>query len=152
MHSLSECVSPLIHSETFRGIVEGKPDLSTRSYVFDAGAISLCYAGSEAIRPYFLRVFSGKATNQLLTMSSPSPSSRPSFLQTNSISASATLDSDTLSEPDHILLKMQSADLNLGSVPFRNANVTSFSTRGMTVTYALGFPSRLQLQPVSSVV
>lgn len=47
--------------ETFRGIEEGRSGLSTRSYVFDAGAISLYYAGLEAVRPYFLRVFSGKA-------------------------------------------------------------------------------------------
>ena len=47
--------------ERFRGIEEGRPALSARSYVFDAGAISLYYAGSEAVRPYFLRVFSGKA-------------------------------------------------------------------------------------------
>ena len=46
---------------TFQGNEEGRPALSTRSYVFDAGAISLYYAGSEEVRPYFLRVFSGKA-------------------------------------------------------------------------------------------
>jgi predicted nucleic acid-binding protein len=46
--------------ETFLGIEEGRSGLSTRSYVFDAGTISLYYAGSEAVRPYFLRVFSGK--------------------------------------------------------------------------------------------
>jgi predicted nucleic acid-binding protein len=45
----------------FRKIEEGRFGLSSRSYVFDAGAISLYYAGSEAVRPYFLRVFSGRA-------------------------------------------------------------------------------------------
>jgi predicted nucleic acid-binding protein len=29
--------------------------------VFDAGAISLYYAGAETVRPYFVRVFSGRA-------------------------------------------------------------------------------------------
>ncbi len=35
--------------------------MSARSYVFDAGAISLYYAGTEAVKPYFVRVFSGRA-------------------------------------------------------------------------------------------
>ncbi|MDA4118035.1 MAG: PIN domain-containing protein [Thaumarchaeota archaeon] len=35
--------------------------LNARSYVFDAGAISLYYAGSKAAKPYFDRVNSGSA-------------------------------------------------------------------------------------------
>lgn len=35
--------------------------LSARSYVFDAGAISLFYAGAKAVKPYFDRVHSGRA-------------------------------------------------------------------------------------------
>ena len=33
--------------------------LNARSFVFDAGAISLYYAGSKAAKPYFDRVYSG---------------------------------------------------------------------------------------------
>jgi predicted nucleic acid-binding protein len=35
--------------------------LNARSYLFDAGVISLFYAGAKAVRPYFERVFSGRA-------------------------------------------------------------------------------------------
>ncbi|MGH9918894.1 MAG: PIN domain-containing protein [Nitrososphaerales archaeon] len=35
--------------------------LNARSYVFDAGVISLFYAGVEAAKPYFDRAFSGRA-------------------------------------------------------------------------------------------
>lgn len=35
--------------------------LSARSFVFDAGVISLYYAGSKAVRPYFERVYYGAA-------------------------------------------------------------------------------------------
>jgi len=35
--------------------------LNARSYVFDAGVISLFYAGAKAVRPYFDRVSSGGA-------------------------------------------------------------------------------------------
>ena len=35
--------------------------LNARSYVFDTGAISLFYAGAKAVKPYFDRVFSGRA-------------------------------------------------------------------------------------------
>ena len=35
--------------------------LNARSYVFDAGVISLFYAGTKAVVPYFDRVFSGRA-------------------------------------------------------------------------------------------
>jgi predicted nucleic acid-binding protein len=35
--------------------------LNARSYVFDAGAISLFYAGANAVKPYFERIFSGRA-------------------------------------------------------------------------------------------
>lgn len=34
---------------------------NARSYVFDAGPISLYYAGAKAVKPYFDRVFSGRA-------------------------------------------------------------------------------------------
>jgi predicted nucleic acid-binding protein len=35
--------------------------LSARSYVFDAGVISLFYAGAKEVKPYFDRVSSGRA-------------------------------------------------------------------------------------------
>jgi predicted nucleic acid-binding protein len=35
--------------------------LSARSYVFDAGVISLFYAGEKGVKPYFDRVYSGRA-------------------------------------------------------------------------------------------
>lgn len=35
--------------------------LSARSYVLDAGALSLYYAGAASVKPYFERIFSGKA-------------------------------------------------------------------------------------------
>jgi len=35
--------------------------LNARSYVFDAGVISLFYAGAKAVRPYFDRASSGRA-------------------------------------------------------------------------------------------
>jgi uncharacterized protein len=35
--------------------------LSARSYVLDAGALSLYYAGAASLKPYFERIFSGKA-------------------------------------------------------------------------------------------
>lgn len=35
--------------------------LSARSYVFDAGVLSLYYAGDSAVKPYFERVFFGRA-------------------------------------------------------------------------------------------
>jgi predicted nucleic acid-binding protein len=35
--------------------------LNARSYVFDAGVISLFYAGAKSVKPYFDRVHSGRA-------------------------------------------------------------------------------------------
>ena len=35
--------------------------LNARSFVFDAGVVSLYYAGVQAVKPYFERVFSGKS-------------------------------------------------------------------------------------------
>lgn len=35
--------------------------LGARSYALDAGVISLYYAGTAAVKPYFERIFSGKA-------------------------------------------------------------------------------------------
>lgn len=35
--------------------------LNARSYLFDAGIISLFYAGSRVVKPYFDRVFTGAA-------------------------------------------------------------------------------------------
>ncbi len=35
--------------------------LSARSYTFDAGVVSLYYAGAAIVKPYFDRVFSGRA-------------------------------------------------------------------------------------------
>ena len=35
--------------------------LNARSYVFDAGVISLFYAGEKSVKPYFDRVHSGRA-------------------------------------------------------------------------------------------
>ena len=40
---------------------EEKLSLNSRSYSFDAGVISLYYAGAASVKPYFERVFSGRA-------------------------------------------------------------------------------------------
>jgi predicted nucleic acid-binding protein len=38
---------------------------SAKSYLFDAGVLSLFYAGDERVRPYFQRVFSSKASGYI---------------------------------------------------------------------------------------
>lgn len=45
----------------FQELEDEKLSLSARSFVFDAGVVSLYYAGASSVKPYFDRVFSGKS-------------------------------------------------------------------------------------------
>src|SRR5438552_16738474 len=47
--------------ERYQEIEDEKLNLRSRSYLFDAGVLSLYYAGASAVRPYFERVCSGRA-------------------------------------------------------------------------------------------